>query len=254
MEITQAFDKGGILMWIIAVCSLLGTAVFIERLIALRRVNVLPDHLYKALLKQLSAGDMDRAQWLCRENQSVLSRIVETALTYRHAERSAVKEAMEEVGQVEIGHLSVRIHILSTVAAIAPLLGLLGTVAGMIEVFDDLKGPEAGQAAAAAAGAAGPSIEALAEGIEHALYTTLGGLAIAIPFYVAYRYVETRIDRFGIELEEAGLNVLNVLVPPPARPGEARQHREEALVAAESKTAEEPEETKGKGTGKKGSS
>ena len=118
-----------------------------------------------------------------------------------------VLRAMEEVGQVEIGHLGVRLHVLSTVAAIAPLLGLLGTVAGMIEVFDDLKGPEAGSAAAAAVAASGPSIEALAEGIEHALYTTLGGLAIAIPFYVAYRYTETRIERFAVELEEAGLNL-----------------------------------------------
>ncbi len=217
MDLTQAFDKGGVLMWIIFGCSLIGTFVFIERMLALKRNQILPVHLFDALLKHLRAGDPGRAAALCRENVSVLSRIAEVALTYRDADRGVVKEAMEEVGQVEIGHLGVRIHVLSTVAAIAPLLGLLGTVAGMIEVFNDLKGPEAADAAAAMAN--GPSIEALAEGIEHALYTTLGGLAIAIPFYVAFRYVETRIDRFAAELEEAGLTLLNALIPPTPRDG-----------------------------------
>jgi len=201
-------------MWIIFGCSLIGTFVFIERMLALQRSNILPAHLFQSLLKHLRAGDTDRAAALCRENTSVFGRIAETALTYRDADRAVVKEVMEEVGQVEVGHMSVRIHVLSTVAAIAPLLGLLGTVAGMIEVFNDLKGPEA---AAAQAAASGPSIEALAEGIEHALYTTLGGLAIAIPFYVAFRYVETRIDRFAVELEEAGLSLLNEMIPPSPR-------------------------------------
>ncbi|MGB0592447.1 MAG: MotA/TolQ/ExbB proton channel family protein [Myxococcota bacterium] len=150
------------------------------------------------------SGDAERAAQLCRENDSALSQVIEAGLSTRVEGRSAAKEAMEERGQVAVGELDGAIGVLSTVAAIAPLLGLLGTVAGMIQVFRDVAGVD------------NPDIAILARGIWEALLTTGFGLTVAIPTYVAFRIIEARIERHGRGLEEAAIEVLNALYASPS--------------------------------------
>ena len=186
-------------MWAILAASCIGAVFFVERMLALRRRKVLSQDVVTRLLRHLEAGDMDRAAQICREDESILGRIVEAALLHRTLPRPALKELMEETGEVEVGNLNAGVNVLSTVAAISPLLGLLGTVTGMIQVFRDV------------ADTVNPDISILAGGIWQALITTGAGLSIAIPFYIAYRYIENRIEAYGRELEEVSLQVLECL-------------------------------------------
>lgn len=203
MDLFDLFERGGPLMWAILACSIVGVVFFVERLFALGRSRILPLDTFRSLTKHLEAGDIARAEQLCRENQSMLSRIAESGLKHREQGRAVAKEAMEESGQVEVGRLESGVGVVSTVAAISPLLGLLGTVAGMIQVFRDVAATD------------NPDIGVLAGGIWQALITTGAGLTIAIPFYVAYRYLETRINRYGRELEEASLALLDHMTSAP---------------------------------------
>lgn len=211
MEVIELFDRGGALMWAILGCSVLGLAFFLERSWALRRSRILPPAVYDSLVKHLEAGDRPRAARLCREQQSTFGRVVESGIKHAAGGRSLAKEGMEETGQVELAHMEAGVNGLATIAAIAPLLGLLGTVTGMIKVFRDV------------AGADNPDIALLARGIWEALLTTGFGLTVAIPAYVAYRFIESRIDKHARELEESSLEVLDLLFPvegpaPPEEP------------------------------------
>ena len=201
MAFMELFSRGGPLMWALLVCSIVALAVFIERVWALRRSQILPATLLEALARHLEAGDSERATQLCRENASALSRVAEAGLQHRQEGRSAAKEAMEEEGQIAVGELDGAVGVLSTVAAIAPLLGLLGTVAGMIQVFRDVAGVD------------NPDIAILARGIWEALLTTGFGLTVAIPTYVAFRVIEAKIEGHGRGLEEAAVAILRALFP-----------------------------------------
>lgn len=201
MDLVELFERGGPLMWVILAASAVGAAVFLERLWAFRGSRVLPRATLDALARHLEAGDVARAGQLCREQPSALARIAEAGLRHRQAGRAAMKEAMEERGQVEVGRLSPGLGIIATVAAIAPLLGLLGTVTGMIQVFRDVAGVEH------------PDVALLAGGIWQALITTGAGLSIAIPFFIGARYLEGRVDRYAGELEEASLTLLDRAAP-----------------------------------------
>lgn len=202
----ELFERGGPLMWALLACSVVALTVFFERLWSLRRDQVLPRPLLEALARHLAAGDSDRAQQLCRDNGSALSQVIQAGLQARGGGRAATKEAMEERGQVAVGDLDGSVNVLATVAAIAPLLGLLGTVTGMIQVFQDVAGVD------------NPNISLLARGIWEALLTTGFGLTVAIPTYVAFRVIEGRIGRHGRELEEAALEALNAVFPPVGQP------------------------------------
>jgi len=203
MSLMELFERGGPLMWAIFVASVVAVAFFLERTRALSRRRILPDQVRDALFKHLEAGDGQRALQLCRENVSVLSRVCESGLRNRLGGRARVKEAMEDTGRVEVGAMEWGTGALATVAAIAPLLGLLGTVTGMIKVFRDVAGAEF------------PDISLLANGIWEALLTTGAGLSVAIPTYVAYRFLIGRVDGLARELEEVSLDVLDLLFSTP---------------------------------------
>jgi biopolymer transport protein ExbB len=199
----ELFSRGGPLMWPIVGCSMVAMAFFVERLLVLRRRHVLPPQVFTSLREHLQAGDFTRAIHLCREQGSALCRIILAGLQRRGSNREVIKQAMEETGGLAVGKLDHGVGVLSTVAAIAPLLGLLGTVTGMIKVFRDVAGID------------NPDIAVLARGIWEALITTGAGLSVAIPTYVAFRYVESRIDRYTHELEEASLTLLDAIAETP---------------------------------------
>ena len=222
MEFLKVFDRGGPVMWVILAASVVGVAVLLERLWSLRRSRVMPPDVHESLLKHLAARDYQRAAQFCRDHQNVLCRVVEAGLRHQPAGRELAKEAMEETGRVEMSNLEVGVGALSTVAAIAPLLGLLGTVTGMIKVFRDV------------AGVSNPAIPLLARGIWEALLTTAAGLTVAIPIYVAYRYVESRIDRHGRDLEEAAVEILDLMFPnDTTTPAPADEPAEAPRISAE---------------------
>lgn len=200
MSVLELFERGGPIMWVLLVSSFIGAGYFVERLLALRSKRILKPGMVKILLKHLNSDDVDGAKQLCREDESVFGGVCEAGFQRLPRGRQAVKECMEEQGSVEVGALHQGVAVVSTVAAISPLLGLLGTVTGMIQVFRDV------------ADTATPDIAVLASGIWQALITTGAGLTIAIPFFVAYRWLEGRIDRHQQDLEVNSLLVLDAMM------------------------------------------
>lgn len=200
-EYVDLFLKGGPIMWPILLCSLVGLTVFVERLLAYRVDRVFPVRTAEALLDLVKKGQYDAAESLARQQTSPLSALVLAFLETRHAGRSAVKERMEEVGTVEISLLNRYVGALSAVVTVAPLLGLLGTVTGMVQVFQSVATVE------------DPKISQLAGGIWEALLTTVAGLAVAIPAYLAFRFLESRLDRLADALQTYGLRLLDLTFP-----------------------------------------
>ncbi|MFN3197793.1 MAG: MotA/TolQ/ExbB proton channel family protein [Bradymonadia bacterium] len=209
-EIQDFLEKGGLLMYPIIILLVVGLAVFLERLYTLQRGRVIPMPFVQLLRKKIVAGRADEALTLCEGNPSPVSAVAAAGLKLSGRSRSVVKEAFEEVGRLEVSALNRFVEVLGTIAAIAPLLGLLGTVIGMIKMFDTLV---AGQVATE--GAVDPG--SLANGISLALYTTAAGLVVAVPTFVAYKFLSSRVERLALEMEEVTLDLLNLMtVEEPA--------------------------------------
>jgi len=189
--------SGGPVMVPIGLASIIGLAAFIERAFVLRRERVVPRHFaveVESLIEQERWGDV---QTLCKKVDTAAGRVVATALEARGAPRSVVKERLEEVGRREGAELERTSSVLGTVASVSPLLGLLGTVWGMILTFDVIQQQGIGV------------VSSLAGGISQALITTMAGLSVGIPALVAYKWVLARADAFVLELEELALMVLD---------------------------------------------
>jgi len=201
-HILQAVDylaKGGIVMIPIIFCSFLALAVFIERLWSLKRCMVIPQNLFRNVEDLVCKGRIDEAIELCDRDGSSLSRIIKGGIKNHGQTREAVKELIEEVGAREVARLDKYTGIMGTISNITPLLGLLGTVSGMIKAF----------AVISTEGVGDPGV--LAGGISEALITTASGLTVAIPAFVAYRYILSRADSLVIEMEEHSTHVVELL-------------------------------------------
>lgn len=185
----QIMQAGGFLMWIILLCSMAALAIIIERACALRAIKVLPPTLTDKV-EQLVA--MPTAQHIMKLTQhSPLGRVYATALRYHQLNPMALRERVQDAGRHVIHELERYLSTLGTIALIAPLLGLLGTVIGMIDIFSHIVDQGIGQA------------QLLAGGIGTALLTTAAGLMVAIPSTAAHRYFERRVDNLTIELEQS---------------------------------------------------
>ncbi len=195
------FQRGGLLMWIIAACSVGALAVLFERLWSLRRARVAPRGFIATLRELVAKGQSDQALLLSQNNSSSMAAVAAAVLAHAQAGRAAMKEAAQEVGRREATSLERFLGVIGTVAAIAPLLGLLGTVTGMIRVFQDVTSQGVGNPAD------------LASGIWEALITTAYGLMVAIPALVAYRYLLSRADSLVMEMEEEASALIEQLDP-----------------------------------------
>ena len=205
-EIFDLVVKGGWLMAPILLCSLFGLTFFLERLWKLQRHKVLPAKFLDVVSRLLKERRFQEAESLCHSNDSPISAVLGSGIRYAGSDRDLIKDVMEETGQREVFFLERFTTALGSISTIAPLLGLLGTVIGMIRMFQRV-------VSAAGSGKAAVDVSLLATGIWQALTTTAAGLAVAIPIYLAYRYVLTRIDRYAIEIEEISLRALEMLVP-----------------------------------------
>jgi len=200
-DLWELFELGGAIMWPILASSILALALFIERLLSLRRRHLMTDALDRGLSAHLLAGDVRAAEALVRADPTPFGRVAAAALKHRKQGRAAVKEAMTESGDLALARLERFLPTMATIAAIAPLLGLLGTITGMIDVFGEVE--RAKQA----------DIGMLAGGIWEALITTGFGLIVAIPVLLAHHFLELRVDRFALELEERALVLIDELLP-----------------------------------------
>ncbi len=193
--------SGGPVMVPIGLASIVGLAALFERMIALREARNFPKGFVveiDELCRQSRWGDVIA---LCRKNESAASRLTLAAVESRGQERGAIKERLEEAGRREAADLERYSAVLGTVASIAPLLGLLGTVWGMILTFDVIQSQGIGV------------VSSLAGGISQALISTMAGLTVGIPALVGHRWVLARADRLVLMLEDLGLMVLEHLCP-----------------------------------------
>lgn len=195
----EYLSKGGVIMLPIAFCSLLALAVFIERLLALKRDKVIPAGFFTEVENMILKNKIEDAVHICTENGSSIARILRSGLRAHGKRRSDIKEAIEEAGRREVALLDKYTGILGTIANITPLLGLLGTVSGMIKAFNVIS----------TAGVGDPSV--LAGGISEALITTASGLTVAIPTFVAYKYILARADSLVTDMEEHSTHIVDLL-------------------------------------------
>ncbi|PRQ05009.1 MotA/TolQ/ExbB proton channel family protein [Enhygromyxa salina] len=204
MDLAYFFEKGGPLMWAILAAAVIGLFVFFERLYSLQRARVVPRAFVDRIRAMVAKGRTSEAQLLCEENQSSIARMMVASLQAfaDGKSRAEIKEAVEEVGGREVAHLDKNVEIIGTVASVSPLLGLLGTVVGMIQVFQRFVD-------AYAEGKATPDV--FAEGIWTALITTAYGLMVAIPMLILYKFLQSRNDRLIVEMEEDALGIVGLL-------------------------------------------
>lgn len=192
--------EGGIIMFPIALCSIVALAITIERFWSMRRNTIDTREFMDSMRTVLRQNRIQEAIQICEETDGPIARILKAGLLKHNRSKEDIREAIEDAGHLEIPRLERYMSALATCANVAPLLGLLGTVAGMIKAFTQIRHLE-GQVKPAD----------LAEGISNALVTTAAGLVVAIPTLVAYNYFVTRVDNLVLEMEISSSEVLELL-------------------------------------------
>lgn len=191
--------RGGILMIPLGICSVLALAIIIERAISLRSSRVIRHDVLQQIRDLVAERKVGDAMTLCRRVPSVMSRILMTAIAHHDREKDELRAIVEDAGRQEVPTLDRNLGALGTIAAISPLLGLTGTVFGMIRTFTVIS----------ERGVAHPS--QLAGGISEALITTAAGLVIAIPTLIFYNYFTAKADRLLLEMEKHSFRLVETL-------------------------------------------
>ena len=176
---------------VLAICS--------ERLFTLNEKKISPPHLLASVWKQLKAGELDSTKLRTLKQSSSLGRILAAGLGNASQGRDVMKESIEESGRHEVHEMERYLNSLGTVAAITPLLGLLGTVIGMIKVFSVITNEGVGN----------PAV--LSGGISEALITTAAGLSVAIPSLMFYRYLRGRVEELVVFMEQESIKLVEVI-------------------------------------------
>jgi biopolymer transport protein ExbB len=192
--------KGGVMMIPIGICSLVAMAVAAERLISLSRSRVIPTGFIDGLKRTIADGhDADKALAYCAANESPIASLCAAAIRRRHHAIDIIERYVADSGAREIFRLRKRMRVLSVIAAISPLMGLTGTIFGMIKAFQTV----------ATSGDALGKTELLATGIYEAMITTAAGLLVAIPALILYHVISARVDRLVAELDETCIEFID---------------------------------------------
>ena len=199
----QIFLKGGPLMWPILLCSVFALAIIIERVWYLRKIQIDTRQFLNRILDKMKRHQIKEALEICEAKKNPISQILKAGILKYDRGRQQIKEAIEDAALYEEPHLERNMSALATVAHISPLLGLLGTVVGLVGCFQII------QAKSTALQPVSPGD--LAGGIWVALLTTVAGLIVAIPAFVAYNYLVSRINNFMLEMEKASTELVNFL-------------------------------------------
>ena len=190
---------GGPFMWPIIFCSIAAVGILLERLWTLQRKRVLPQELIKRVSQLAETNQVNTKVIEALEKNSPLGRVLAAALANRDRGRDIMMERVQDTGRHVVHELERFLNSLGTIASISPLLGLLGTVAGIIRAFN----------AVMLGGMGDPRM--LAGGISEALVTTAAGLAVAIPSFIAYRYLRGKVERIVIDMEKIAVTFADSL-------------------------------------------
>jgi biopolymer transport protein ExbB len=191
-----------IILWVIGACSMLGFTIFIERMLYLRRAETNTNELILSLRKTIQEGSMVEAIQICEKTGGSIANIIKAGLARHNREKDEIESAMELSGLIEISRLEKNAKVLSMIAYIAPLIGLLGTVLGFIQAFSEMR----------MSGLVDISATRIGEAMEYALVTTAAGLVVAIPAIIAYNYLVSRVESFVLEIQTSSSEIVDLLV------------------------------------------
>lgn len=196
----ELIQKGGFFVYPIILCSIVGLAIFLQKMWILRSKNIIPELFLDQLYSFLSQGKLGEAEVYARANNSSISRIALAALENSDKPKEELREEIEEAGRKETLELMRYTEGLGTISSVSTLLGLLGTISGMIKIFKVI--------------ADKPIVNPpeLAGGISEALYTTAFGLLVAIPAFIAYKYIVGRADELISLMEEESRKIMEFII------------------------------------------
>lgn len=208
--LNQAFEflaKGGVVMIFIILCSLAAIVLFVERWMALRQARKQTEALRKPLIEAVTEKQFERAMTLCDAHPGALAALAKAAIEHKDLTREGIQELVMDEGRRQAAKLERFIPAIGAIASISPLLGLLGTVTGMIAVFSNLADEYS------AGVQANPGM--LAGGIWEALLTTAAGLCVAIPAFILHRMLSAKLDDIWLDIEAASTAIVDILAPAP---------------------------------------
>jgi biopolymer transport protein ExbB len=194
------------LLWLILLAGTVAIVVFIERFLHCHRAQINSIEFLNGIRNVLRRDNVVEAISICDATHGPVARLVKTAILNREHGRDRVREALEEAGLTEVPRLEERLNLLATIAQLAPLLGLLGTVVGFIQVF--IKLGENGLYS---------HLGDVSEGVWHALICTAAGLAVAIPTHAAYNYLVSRVNSIVLDMERASAEIVNIVTENGAK-------------------------------------
>lgn len=203
MNLWQVFLAGGPVMWPILLCSVFALAIALEKFWHLHKAGINTQNLLNKIMDKMKRHDTKEALQICDSLQSPVANILKAGILKYDRPRPQIIEAIEDASLYEIPRLEKNLTALATIAHISPLLGLLGTVTGMVRCFQTV------QMKATAFHPVSPGD--LAGGIWEALLTTVVGLIVAIPTFVVYNYLAGRVNHFILEMEKASTELVNFL-------------------------------------------
>ena len=191
-------DAAGWPIWPLIFSSIIAVAIIFERLWALRASIIAPDNLLLEAQKMITKDGVKKEAIQSLQNHSMLGEIFASALNNYNSPSEIIKEAIEETGRAVNHKLERYLSTLGTIATIAPLLGLFGTIIGMVELFSSFT-------------SGGNDVAVFARGISIALYNTAGGIVVAVPAMIAYRFFRAKIDTLIVEIEQQAIKLVEII-------------------------------------------
>ena len=203
MSLWQSLIAGGPLMWPILFCSIFALAIVMEKTVFFHKISIDIPELLGKILDKMKRHDTKEALKICDENPGPIANILKAGILKYDRPRQQIIEAIEDASLYEVPRLQKNLSALATIAHIAPLLGLLGTATGMVRAFQAIQ--------VKAAGSLPILPQDLSGGVWEALLATVAGLVVAIPSFVAYNYLVSRVNNFILEMEKASTELVNFL-------------------------------------------
>ncbi len=200
-KLPALLSYGGPVLWLILLSSAVAVAVFIERFLHLHRAQINSSEFLNGVRTVLKRDNVVEAISICDATPGPVAHLVKTAILNRDHGRERVREALDEAGLIEVPRLEEKLSLLATIAQLAPLLGLLGTILGFIDVFAGMQGH-----------GLGAHVEDLTTGIWKALVCAAAGLAVAIPVYAGHNYLVSRINSIVLDMERAAAEILRIVM------------------------------------------
>ena len=195
----EIIKAGGWLMWPLILCSVISIAIITERFWALRRGRILPKYVVAQIWTWYKRNELTTESVQSLRESSPLGRVLAAGLMNRRHSRTVMKESIEEAGRLEVYEMERFLNTLGTIAAVAPLLGLLGSVVGLMEVFSSMTTHGVGNP------------QALGAGISKIMIATASGLVVAIPSLIFYRYFQGLVDEIAMLMEQEAIKMVEVL-------------------------------------------